>query len=62
MFKDLFGSMSGIEIYGIIAMFFFLLVFLGVIYWSIRVDKNYLLKMKNMPLDSSKTNGEANHG
>ena len=62
MFKDIFESMSGIEIYGLISMFFFFVVFLGVIYWSIKVDKNYLSKMEKMPLDSSKINGEANDG
>ena len=47
--------------HGLIMIFFFL-VFLGVIYWSIKADKQYLSKMENMPLDSYKTNGEANHG
>jgi hypothetical protein len=37
-------------------------MFLGVIYWVIRADKNYLKKMKNMPLDSSTKDGEGNHG
>ena len=62
MFRDIFESMSGIEIYGLVSMIFFFLVFLGVVYWSIKADKNYLSKMENMPLDSSKINGEINHG
>ena len=62
MFRDIFETMSGIEIYGLFSMIFFFLVFLGVIYWSIKADKQYLSKMENMPLDSYKTNGEANHG
>jgi len=62
MFRDIFDSMSGIEIYGLISMIFFFLVFLGVIYWSIRADKNYLTKMEKMPLDSSKIKEEANDG
>jgi len=62
MFKDIFESMSGISIFGLISMIFFFLVFLGVIYWTIRVDKKYLKKMENMPLDSSKIDGDLNHG
>jgi hypothetical protein len=62
MFKDIFKSMSGIEVYGIISLILFFLIFLGVIYWSIKVDKKYLNKMKQLPLDSSNSNGDLNHG
>ena len=58
MFKDIFESMSGISIFGLISMVFFFLIFLGVIYWTIRADKEYLKKMENMPLDSSKIDGD----
>ena len=62
MFKNIFESISGISIFGLISMIFFFLIFLGVIYWVIRADKNYLKKMENMPLDSSEINGDLNHG
>jgi cbb3-type cytochrome oxidase subunit 3 len=62
MFKDIFESMSGINIFGLISMIFFFLVFLGVIYWAIRADKKYLEKMENIPLESSKTDRDLNHG
>jgi cbb3-type cytochrome oxidase subunit 3 len=52
MFKEIFESMSDIGVFGLISMIFFLLIFLGVIYWTIRADKKYLKKMENMPLDS----------
>ena len=62
MFKDIFESMYSINIFGLISMIFFFLVFLGVIYWAIRADKKYLEKMENMPLESSKIDGDLNHG
>ncbi len=62
MFKDIFNAMSGIEVYGIISLILFFLIFLGVIYWSITVDKKYLNKMKQLPLDSSNMNGDLDHG
>jgi cytochrome c oxidase cbb3-type subunit 3 len=62
MFKQILESMSGISIFGLISMIFFFLFFLGVIYWTIRADKKYLKKMENMPLDSSKIDGDLNHG
>ena len=61
MFKEFFQSISGIEIFGVVIMIFFFVIFLVVIYWSIKVDKQYLNKMSNMPLDSSTTNGDLNH-
>jgi len=62
MFKQIFESMSDIGIFGLIAMIFFFLIFLGIIYWTIRVDKKYLKKMENMPLESSNINGDLNNG
>jgi len=62
MFKQIFESMSDISIFGMIAMILFILIFIGVIVWVIRADKNYLKKMENMPLDSSNINGDTNHG
>ena len=62
MFKDIFESMTDISYFGLIVMIFFFLTFLGVIYWAIRADKKYLTKMEHMPLDSSQTDGDINHG
>ena len=62
MFKQIFESMSDIGIFGMIAMILFILIFIGVVVWTIRADKNYLKKMENMPLDSSHINGDKNHG
>jgi hypothetical protein len=58
MFRELFESVSGIEIFGIVAMMFFLLTFLIVIYWSLKVDRSYIRKMEQMPLEKRETNGE----
>ena len=46
MFKQIFESMSDIGVFGLISMILFFLIFLGVIYWTIRVDKKYLKKME----------------
>jgi cbb3-type cytochrome oxidase subunit 3 len=54
--------MTDIGVFGLISMILFFLIFLGVIYWTIRADKKYLEKMESMPLDSSKINGDLDHG
>ena len=62
MFKEIFESMSDIGIFGLFSMILFILIFLGVIYWVVKADKKYLKKMENMPLDTSKIDGDFNHG
>ena len=62
MFRDIFGSMSDISIFGLFSMILFFLIFLSVIYWVVKADKKYLKKMENMPLDTSKIDGDSNHG
>ena len=61
MFKEIFQSMSGIEVFGIVVMITFFIIFLGVILWSIKADKQYLNRMSTLPLDSSTNNGDLNH-
>jgi len=60
MFSELFKS-SGLGGLQIAVMLFFLLIFIGVMAWMIRLKKPYLKKMENMPLEDSNTystNGE----
>jgi membrane protein CcdC involved in cytochrome C biogenesis len=62
MFKELLKTITGIEFFGLVAMFIFLFIFSLVIFWTLKMDKSYRKKMKNLPLDSSNLNGDINHG
>ena len=62
MFKYLFDSIAGIEIFPIISLLLFFGLFIGIVYWAVRADKNYLKIMEELPLDVSKINGEENDG
>lgn len=62
MFQYLFDSISGVEVFPIISLFLFIIVFLGIVYWAVRADKKYIKKMEELPLDVSKNNGEQNNG
>lgn len=55
MISDILSTTEGVSIYAIIALILFVLLFLGVIVWTFKADKNYITKMKNLPL-----NGENN--
>jgi len=62
MFKYLFDSMAGVEIFPIISLILFFGLFIGIVIWAIRADKNYLKKMEELPLDVSNNNGEQDNG
>ena len=62
MYKEILESIPGIATYPVLAMIFFFLVFLGIIYWAFwGAKKTYIKHMEELPLDSSNSsikNGE----
>lgn len=62
MFKNYIESIQNVEIFGIIGLLIFSLFFIVVTVWLIRMDKKYIDKMKNLPLepDSFELPGKAN--
>jgi hypothetical protein len=58
MFKYLFEALPGIEIFATIALFLFIGLFIGILIWVIRIDKDYLKKMRHLPLESLKNDGD----
>jgi len=62
MFKQFVAQLPDSEIYAIVSLLLFFLVFLGVIYKTIRTDKNYIKKMERLPLDASQNNGDPSDG
>lgn len=64
MIKEILNSISGIEIWPIIALFIFMALFIAVIVWAARLDKKIIKKMKELPLETDSTinNGDNRHG
>ena len=62
MFKHFIEQIPISETLAIISLLLFFLVFVGVIYFTIKTDKSYIDKMKHLPLDSSQSNGEHLNG
>ena len=50
MYKDILQSIEGVEFYAIAAMIIFILFFVGIIIWLIKVDKGYIKEMSELPL------------
>ncbi|SNS55388.1 hypothetical protein SAMN06295967_11279 [Belliella buryatensis] len=53
MKKDILSSIENIEIYPIISLLIFVIFFVGMFIWVIRVDKKYINHMKDLPFDDS---------
>jgi cbb3-type cytochrome oxidase subunit 3 len=51
MIKDLLTRLGGIETYGMVSLFLFFLVFVGMLIWVFLLRKPFLNRMARMPLD-----------
>ena len=50
MEKNVLQAIDGVQIYPIISLIIFVLFFAGVIFWMIKADRDYLVKMSRIPL------------
>lgn len=53
MYKNVLQSIDNIALWPLISFVIFFLFFLGLILWVVMVDKNFITKMKNIPLSDS---------
>ncbi|WKK79246.1 cytochrome C oxidase Cbb3 [Marivirga arenosa] len=51
MFKHYFEKIDNVEIFPIISLSIFFIFFIGLIWWVIKADKNYISKMKSLPVE-----------
>ena len=62
MYKEILQSIEGVSIYPIISLIVFVLFFAAIIIWMIKVDKNYIKKMENLPFENMEENNFNNTG
>lgn len=53
-------TISGIEIYPVIALLIFFLFFVGLVLWVFTYNKQTLNELSNMPLNDGENNEETN--
>lgn len=64
MVSDFLNAVTELKIFPIIGLIFFLLAFIGVIVWVVRLDKKSVQKWSKMPLDNGHkddSKGEHDH-
>lgn len=58
MIRDVLSTINGIEVYPIIGLILFFLVFTGLLVLVFRMDKNKLTQMSNLPFETDNENKE----
>lgn len=51
MYKEVLQSIKGIDVFAAAALIIFMLFFVLIVIQLVRLDKNYLKKMAQLPLD-----------
>jgi hypothetical protein len=51
MIKNVVEHIGGVGLYGIISASLFFAFFIGMLIWALRLKKNYLNSMRQLPLD-----------
>ena len=51
MFRNYLQSIEGVEIYPLISLVVFILFFVIMFIWMLKVDKNYIKEMEELPLE-----------
>jgi cbb3-type cytochrome oxidase subunit 3 len=62
MLGNYLKSIEGVAAYPIISLFVFFIFFLVIVIWVLKVDRNYINRMKNLPLDSTDISNEKSTG
>ncbi|AWW32383.1 cbb3-type cytochrome c oxidase subunit 3 [Echinicola strongylocentroti] len=59
MQKEILSSIENVEVYPIISLLVFVLFFVGMGWWVLRTDKQYIEHMKSLPMDEGHQNEES---
>lgn len=62
MFSNYLSTIEGIGILPLISLLFFVSFFTVILIWVFKVDKNYIKKMEELPLDSNNNSKQNSSG
>ena len=51
MYKEILQNIDHIALWPVISFIIFFLFFLGLVWWSVTVDKSFVREMSELPLD-----------
>ncbi|MBK6266856.1 cytochrome C oxidase Cbb3 [Marivirga sp. S37H4] len=62
MFKHYFEQLDNFQIYPLISLSIFFAFFVGLIWWVVRADKNYIKRMEQMPFSDTEVEPKKTEG
>jgi hypothetical protein len=62
LIKEFLQSVDGISVYPIVSLIVFVLFFVIILIWMLKVDKNYIKKMEKLPFEKEEDNNFNNTG
>lgn len=51
MISNYLSSIEGVSFFAIVGLILFFFLFVGLVIWTFKADKSYIIKMQNIPLD-----------
>ena len=58
MIKETLQSINGVELFPIVALVIFFIVFAGVLMWVYKIDKKTIKEMESIPFDNFHYDGD----
>ena len=52
MIRDFLQTIDGVSVYPLFSLIVFFIFFVALLIWAVKVDKGYLTKMEEMPLEN----------
>lgn len=52
MIRDFLQTIDGVSVYPLFSLIVFFIFFVALLIWAVKVDKGYLKKMEEMPLEN----------
>ncbi len=61
MYKNILQNIENIQVWPVISFVIFFLFFIGLLWWVLTVDKNYIDEMGQLPLGDNDENNSTEH-
>lgn len=62
MYKEVLRSIDGVEVFPVISLLLFFAFFVGVVVWSIKLDRQRVSELAHLPLDQDSRRAEEGDG
>lgn len=59
MYKEILQSIDHVAVWPVVSFVIFFLFFMCLVWWTFSVDRKFVEKMKNLPIDSKEQNPQS---